>query len=251
MGYPMDPNTGETEALIKNYTDLAVRIDHTLVAPDLTSEQIAAGCKLAVALGVACVTVRPGDIEMAVRMINGSQVAAGAVVGFPHGSSTTAAKLYELRDMMRRGAREIDVVANTGRLLDRQFQHVDTEFQQLADACEEYGATLKVILETGYLADDLKIVAGRIATRARVHCLVAASGFGPRDASLDDVRLLRQHTNPEVSIKAIGGISTLAQAIAFCEAGCARVGTTASDSILNEWKGILAARKQAGEKQPS
>ena len=240
----MDSNIGETEALIKIYEDLAERIDHTLVAPDLTGEQVAAGCRIATDFEVACVTVRPCDVEFAARLVDGSKVAVGSVVGFPHGCSTTATKLYETRDLMRRGAREIDAVVNIGKLIDRQFQHIDTELQQLAEACEEYGATLKVVLETGYLTDDLKIVASRIAARARVHCLTTSTGFGLRDATLDDVRLLRQHTSPEVGIKAAGGISTLAQAIEFCESGSARIGTTATAAILTEWKKTLAGRSK-------
>src|SRR5689334_6876664 len=113
---------------LSTYEDIARMIDHSLLRPELTEDEVIEGCELARRYGVASVTVRPCDVDTAVRILGaGSPVRVGTVAGFPHGSSTTAVKLYEARDALRRGAREIDVVAGISRLLSRQFQHVQVE----------------------------------------------------------------------------------------------------------------------------
>src|SRR5712692_4964401 len=165
MGNVMDQNQPDARPSLTRYEDLAKMIDHSLLRPELTEEQVAEGCGIARQYQVASVTVRPCDLDFAVRQMQGSGVAVGGVAGFPHGSSTTATKLYETRDMLRRGAKEIDAVINIAKLRSRQFQHVETELQQIADACREHGAILKVIFENAYLADDLKIIACRICGR--------------------------------------------------------------------------------------
>src|SRR5882757_3412851 len=112
----MDQAAQETRPPLATYEDLARMIDHSLVRPELTEEQVAEGCEVARRYQVASVTVRPGDVDFAVRAMEGSGVAVGGVAGFPHGSSTTATKLYEARDMLRRGAKDVDAVINIGRL---------------------------------------------------------------------------------------------------------------------------------------
>ena len=155
-------------------------IDHSMVRPELTDEQVAAGCDLARHYQVASVSVRPCDVDLAVRMLNGSGVAVGTVAGFPHGSTTTAVKLYEIRDVLRRGAKEVDMVLNIARLLSRQFQFVETELLQAAEECHKQGALLKVIFENAYLTDELKIVACRISARAEVDFVKTSTAFGAR-----------------------------------------------------------------------
>jgi deoxyribose-phosphate aldolase len=162
----MDSNVAEARPPLTTYEGLAKMIDHSLVRPELTGEQVVAGCELAKRYQVASVSVRPCDVDQAVRMLGGSGVAVGSLAGFPHGSSTTAVKLYEIRDVLRRGAKEIDMVLNISKLLSRQFQYVEMELQQSAEECHKQGALLKVIFENAYLTDELKIVACRIAARA-------------------------------------------------------------------------------------
>ncbi|MGH9723320.1 MAG: deoxyribose-phosphate aldolase, partial [Bryobacteraceae bacterium] len=125
----MDPNLTEPRPPLARYEDIAKMIDHSLLRPELNDEHIAEGCSVAREHQVASVTVRPSDVDLAVRMMEGSGVAVGTVAGFPHGSTTTAAKLYEVRDVLRRGVREVDLVLNIGKLISRQFQFVDTELQ--------------------------------------------------------------------------------------------------------------------------
>src|SRR5437879_5038786 len=159
MGNVMDANLAEARPPITTYEDIAKMIDHSLVRPELTIDQVAQGCELARRYHVASVSVRPCDVDFAVRQLGGSDVKVGSLAGFPHGSSTTAVKLYEIRDALRRGAKEVDMVLNISALLSRQFQHVESELLQCAEECHKQGAILKVIIENAYLTEELKLVA--------------------------------------------------------------------------------------------
>lgn len=224
---------------LATYEALARMIDHSLVRPELTEEQVIEGCRLARAYGTASVSMRPSDADLAVRHLSGSPVVVGSVAGFPHGSQTTAVKLYEARDLLRRGVREIDMVINIGKLVSRQFQYIETELVQMAETCHESGALLKVILETAYLTDELKIVACKICTNAGCDFVKTSTGIAPGGATLEDVRLMRAHCGPDVGVKAAGGVRTLEAALAFYEAGCTRIGATATAAILDAWKARL------------
>jgi deoxyribose-phosphate aldolase len=227
---------------LARYEDLAQLIDHSLVRPELTDVEVLAGCRLARAYNVATVSVRPVDVELAVRELEGSTVKVGSVAGFPHGSSTTAVKLYEARDVLRRGAREVDMVLNIARLRSRQFQYVETELLQMADTCHKEGALLKVIFENAWLTDELKIVACRICGRAGVDFAKTSTGFAASGCTLTDLRLMRAHLPESVGLKAAGGVRSLEKAKEVYEAGCSRIGSTATDAILDAWKAELASR---------
>ena len=216
-------------------------IDHTLVKPELTGVQVVEGLELAKRCRVASATVRPCDIELAVRALEGSPVRPASVSGFPHGSQNTATKLYETRDLLRRGAKEIDMVVAISSLLSREFQHVQTELLQVSELCHKEGAILKIILETAYLTDELKIIACRCAARAEVDFVQTATGFAPTEATIEDVRLLRKHLPEEIGIKAAGNLRTVDQVIEAHAAGCSRIGTDATAAILEEWQARLAA----------
>jgi len=225
---------------LATYEDLAGMIDHELVAPDLSGEQVVEGLQLARRYGVACATVRPCDIEVAVRILQGSSVRPASVAGFPHGSSSTATKQYEARELLRRGAREIDLVIAVSRLLSREFQHVQTELLQVSEACHKEGAILKVILENAYLTDELKVIACRCCERAEVDFVSTATGFAPAGYILADVRLMRRNLPEEVGVKASGGLSSADQGLEAYAAGCTRIGTSATRAVLDEWKARLA-----------
>lgn len=238
----MDDNRNETRKPLSSYEDLAKMIDHSLVRPELTEEQIVDGCELARRYQVASVSVRPCDVDVAVRLLSGSGVAVGSVAGFPHGSTTTAAKLYELRDLLRRGAKEIDMVINIGKLLSRQWQFIETELLQAADSCHQAGGLLKVIFENAYLTDELKIVACRISAKTGVDFIKTSTGFAASGYTLEDLRLMRKHAPERVGIKAAGGVRSLEKAIEVHAAGCSRIGATQTAAILDEWKQQLQMR---------
>ena len=227
-------------APLATYEDLAGMIDHPLVKPDLTNVQVVEGIELAKRYRIACVSVRPCDVDLAVRTLEGSPVRPGSVVGFPHGSQNTATKLYETRDLLRRGAREVDMVIAISALLSREFQHVQTELMQMAETCRKEGAVLKVILENAYLTDELKIVACRCCARAGVDFVKTSTGFAFSGYAIEDVKLMRKHLPEEIGVKAAGGLRTLDQALEVRAAGATRIGTASTAAILDEWKARLA-----------
>src|SRR5215470_19894731 len=196
-------------AALTTYEAFAALIDHPLVKPELTDEQVVEGLQMAKRYGIACVSVRPCDIDLAVRTLQGGSVKPGAVCAFPHGTQNTATKLYEARDLLRRGAKEIDMVIGTPKLLSREFQYVQSELLQMAELCHKEGALLKVILETGYLTDELKIIACRCCERAEVDFVETTTGFGPAGSLLDDLKLLRKYLPEEIGVKAAGGLRTM------------------------------------------
>jgi deoxyribose-phosphate aldolase len=223
------------------YEDVARLIGHCLLRPELSSVQALEGIQLARRCGVAAVSVRPCDLELAVRHLDGSSVKPGSVVGFPHGSQTTAAKLYETRDLLRRGAREIGVVMALSRLLSREFQHVQTELVQISDACHKERAAVTAILENAYLTEELKIIALRCAERAEVDLVSTSTGFAPSGYTVADLALMRKYLPEETGVEAAGGVQTLANVLEAYEAGCSRVATAQTAAILEEWKTLLAA----------
>lgn len=235
----------EARPVPESYEALAKLIDHSLVRPDLTEDEVATGCRVALEYGVATATVRSCDVDLAHRILGDSGVAVAAVVGFPHGSATTAAKLYEGRDLLRRGAKEIEFVLNIGKMLSRQFQHVETELMQMAESCHQSGALLKVNLECGYLATDLKIIACKILKRIEADYVVTSTCFGPSGYNLADIELLKKHLGQRVKIKACGGVRTKDKALEVYAAGCDRLGATSTVTILEDWKAHLARQAAA------
>ncbi len=211
-------------------------IDHSAVMPDLTNVQVVEALEMAQARGISSVSVRPCDIDLAVRILESSSIRPASVCGFPHGSQTTSTKLYETRDLLRRGAKEIDMVVGISKLLSREFQHVQTELLQMAEACRKEGAILKVILETAYLTDELKIIACRCCERAEVDFVRNSTGFAPSGNAMADLTLLRKYLPEEIGIEAAGEIHTLDQVLEAYAAGCSRFATTSTAAILDDWK---------------
>jgi deoxyribose-phosphate aldolase len=219
-------------------------IDHSLLRPDLTEGQVEEGCRIARQYQVASVTLRPSDVDLGVRLMEGSGVRVGTVAGFPHGSSTTAVKLFEARDAIRRGASEVDMVINIGKMLSRQFQYVEMEVYQMAQACHEAGALLKVIFENSYLTEDLKVIACKICNRCEADFSKTSTGYSESGATIEDLKLMRRFCSPSVGVKAAGGVRTLAKLMEVYEIGVTRVGATATVTMLDEWKAQLAGTAQ-------
>jgi deoxyribose-phosphate aldolase len=219
-----------------SYEDLAGAMACTLVAPQLNNEQVLEGLAAARHYGVGAVSVRPCDVDVAVRTLDGTAVRPGAVCGFPHGSATTGTKLYEGRDLLRRGARDLAMVIGISRLLSREFQHVQTELLQMAESCHKEGATFTVILESGWLTDELKIIACACCERAEADFVALATGFGPVAAPAD-LQLVRRHLPEEVGL--VCGAATLEEALELRAAGFGRIETTTAGAILDEWKSRL------------
>ncbi len=232
---PETVNTGSSvNAGPHTFEELSKAIELPLTAPELTEEAIAAGCALAKRYGLAAVIVRPADLDQAERWM-APAVALGAAVDWPHGYSTTAVKHYAVRDALRRGAREITIPMNGGKLLSRQFQYLEMELLQIVEACSEVHALLTVHLDTGYLTEEHKIVACRVVKRA------GADFIACPDAR--DIPLLREYTRDRAQLK-MQGVATLDAALDALALGCARVETANAADILELWKARLAASER-------
>ena len=212
------------------YEDVAGVIEHRVLGPSLTEDDVHASCDLARRYRIAAIVIRQSDADAVVRWMEGSGVAVASTVGFPHGYSTTPTKLYEARDLLRRGVKEIDVALNTPKMIARQFQYLETELRQLADACHESGGLLKVTFDWGLLAEDLRAIAVKIVKRA---------GADFAGASAGDIPALNVLLRDRARIK-VGEVATLAEVQVAREAGAARVETIATREILDAWKAELA-----------
>ncbi|MDQ6677469.1 MAG: deoxyribose-phosphate aldolase [Acidobacteriota bacterium] len=217
---------------------LSTRLTQTALRPEWTELEAAQACELAKRLQLASVTVRPCDIDVAVRILTGSSVIPGSTAGFPHGDSNTGSKLYEGRDLLRRGAREIDMVINIAKLRSRQFQYIDTEIMQMSEACRKEKAILRVTLETGYLTDEQIIVACRMCGRAEVAVVKDVTGFGPPGTQAG-LRLLRQHL-PEGALVEAGHLSSLTGLLQALDADAARISTPDAQPLLQDYQAHLA-----------
>lgn len=210
-------------------------IDHAILAPATTPAQVRQGCELAVRLGVACVCVRPSDVAQAVRLLAGSRVGVCTVIGFPHGSTTPAAKLAEAREALAAGASELDMVINIGRLIAGEHGYVRDEIAAIVQAAA--GRVVKVILECGCLQRPQMQAACGAALEAGAAFAKTSTGFGPRGATVEDVQFLHEQVRGRAGVKASGGIHTAQQALAMIAAGASRLGLSRTEEILSQLEG--------------
>jgi deoxyribose-phosphate aldolase len=212
--------------------DLARYIDHTLLKPDATAQEIDRLCDEAREYGFAAVCVNPVWVPRAAARLRGSRVVVASVVGFPLGANAPEVKVLETRRALREGAREIDMVLNIGALKAGDHELVRRDVAGVVDACREVGAHSKVILETALLTDEEKVIACRLAQEARADFVKTSTGFGPGGATLYDVALMRETVGPEMGVKASGGIRTADDAVGMIAAGATRIGASAGISIV-------------------
>ncbi|UCF77917.1 MAG: deoxyribose-phosphate aldolase [Candidatus Eiseniibacteriota bacterium] len=212
---------------------IASLIDHTLLKPDATREDIAKLCDEAVRHGFAAVCVQPCHVRLVAERLDkaGVKTRACTVVGFPQGANRSDVKAVEARKAVGDGAREIDMVMNVGVLKSGDYRYVESDIRGVVEACGR-GVVTKVILETGYLSDEEKIKACALAKAAGVDYVKTSTGFGPRGASVEDVQLMRKVVGEDVGVKAAGGIRTAADLRKMVEAGATRIGTSASIKII-------------------
>jgi deoxyribose-phosphate aldolase len=216
------------------YEQVAKTIDHSLLRPELTLEEVEQGCELAWRYGVACVCCRPADVPLVAKLLAGCDVAVGTVVAFPHGSSTTETKAFEARLARRDGASELDMVLNIGWLKSGHLDLVERDIRGVVEAAE--GALVKVILENAYLTDEQKRDGCRVAEAAGANFVKTSTGFAPSGATVEDVRLMRATVSPSVRVKSAGGVRTLDALIDMVEAGIDRTGATATAAILDTFR---------------
>jgi deoxyribose-phosphate aldolase len=222
------------------YEQLAGTIDHSLLKPELTVDDVVDGCELADRYQVVSVCVRPADVQLAVKELATSPVAVGTVVGFPHGSNTTTTKRREAEQAMADGAVELDMVLNIGRLLSGEHHEVEDDIRAVVETAGG-SALVKVILENAYLSKHQIVIGCRLVEAAGADFVKTSTGFAPSGATLDDLRLMRASVGPEVQVKAAHGVRTLDGLLAVIEAGATRCGATQTAAMLDDYRERVSA----------
>ena len=212
---------------------VAKTIDHSLLRPELTVDEVLAGCDLAARYHVASVCCRPIDVSRCVERLAGTDVGVGTVIGFPHGSNLTATKVFEAQRALEQGAVELDMVLQIGLLRSGLTDAVRADIAAVVAAAGER-ALVKVILENAYLTDEEKVIGCRLVEDAGAAYVKTSTGYAPSGATLDDLRLMRATVSPHVKVKAAGGVRTLDALIDCINAGIDRCGATATASIIDD-----------------
>jgi deoxyribose-phosphate aldolase len=236
------------------YEQLAGMIDHSLLHPTMTDQELEDGCRLAAQYGVASVCIKPYYVKRAVELLKGTKVKVGAVVGFPHGGSTTEVKRYETEVACRDGATEIDMVINIGKALSGDWGYVERDLRAVCGEAHQRGARVKVIFENDHLAnggaglssDDLKRKLCQVSERAGADWVKTSTGYGfvkgpdgkysYQGATESDLKLMRASCSPSVQVKAAGGVRSLDGLVRVRELGASRCGVTATAAILDEYR---------------
>ena len=247
------------------YEELAKMIDHSLLHPTMTDQELEDGCKVAAQYGVASVCIKPYAVKRAAELLKGSGVLVGAVIGFPHGNSATESKRYETELACRDGAVEIDMVINIGKALSGDWDYVARDVKAVSDEAHKHGAKVKVIFENDYLSqggaglnsDDFKKKLCQLCERAGADWVKTSSGYGfvkqpdgsynYKGATEHDLALMRASVSSKVQVKAAGGVRDLDGLIKVRELGGTRCGATATAAMLDEYRRREAAEK-AGQK---
>jgi len=216
------------------YLDIAKMIDHSLLNPALTDEELEAGCALARRYDVASVCIKPYYLRRCAELLAGSTVAPSTVIGFPHGGHKTAIKVEEARQALADGGRELDMVVNIGKVLSGDWDYVREDIRAVTEATHAGGAIIKVIFENCYLEDAHKIRLCEICGELGADFVKTSTGYGTGGATIADLKLMRKHSPPHVKVKAAGGVRTLDALLEVRAAGASRCGATRTATMLDE-----------------
>jgi deoxyribose-phosphate aldolase len=225
--------------------DIAKMIDHSILHPTFTDKDLEKHCAIAKKYDVATVCVKPYHTLQASALLKGTDVAVCAVIGFPHGNSTVEIKKAETMQVIKDGAAEVDMVVNIGKVLQQDWDYIDKELNTINTACTQNGAILKVIFETDFVANDAdKIKLCELCNKNKIAFVKTSTGYGfVKGANGDynyagatdhDLKLMRKYSNPEVQVKASGGVRDLERILQVKELGATRVGATATEIIIEE-----------------
>ena len=225
---------------------VAAMIDHTLLKPDATRQEIETLCHEAAQYGFASVCVNPTWVALCARLLRDNPVKVCSVVGFPLGATTTDTKHFETRRAIFDGACEIDMVINVGALKSGDLRTVERDIEAVAGPCREMRAVSKVIIEAAFLTDDEKITACTLAKAAGADFVKTSTGFGPGGATAHDVALMRRVVGAEMGVKAAGGVRDLDALKAMVAAGATRIGASAGVRIVQESHGQQATDAAKG-----
>lgn len=221
-------------------------IDHSLLHPTSTIEDIQKTCSEAIEFNVAAVCVKPDSVKKASELLTKTSIAVATVIGFPHGGSTTETKCFETKNSIKNGANEIDMVVNIGKVLANDWKYVSNEIQKITNICRKHNVLIKVIFETGYITKAHIIELCKICSKIKVDFVKTSTGFdfikqtqglySTKGAQIDDIILIKKNISPSIQIKASGGIRDAKSFLEFINLGVARIGTSATKDILKELK---------------
>jgi len=227
--------------------EIAKMIDHSLLHPTYTDEDLKEGCELAKKYNVASVCIKPYAVKLAADLLKDSDVLVGTVIGFPHGSSRIEAKVNEAELACRDGAVELDMVVNIGKVLSEDWDYIEEEIKAINEVAKKYDAIVKVIFENDFLSEDkYKIKLCEICSKLKVAFVKTSTGYGfvkgddnkysYEGATDHDLILMRKYCSSEVKVKAAGGLRTLDDVLRVKKIGVTRVGATATEAIVSEAK---------------
>jgi deoxyribose-phosphate aldolase len=229
-------------------TEIAKMIDHSLLHPAMTDKELKEGCLLAVKYNVASVCIKPYAVKMAAGILKGTGVKTGTVVGFPHGNSLIEVKVFEAEKAISDGAEEIDLVVNIGKVLSEDWEYIEKEIRSVAAVTKKNNVILKVIFENDFLpGEKYKIRLCKVCSKYKVDFVKTSTGYGfvkdedgkysYKGATVEDVELMRRYSDPEVQVKAAGGVRTLRDVLRMKDLGVTRIGASATAAIMDELTG--------------
>lgn len=230
--------------------EIAKMIDHSILNPLMTDLDLHRECEIAKKYDVASVCVKPYAVKQAVGLLKGTDVLVGCVIGFPAGNSAIPVKIFETENACKDGAVEIDMVINIGKALQEDWDYIEEEIKAVVDTAHKYNAITKVIFETDFITkDEHKIILCEICTGVGAEYVKTSTGFGfvkgedgkysYAGANAHDIALMRQHSGPNVKVKASGGVRTLADLLRYKELGATRCGATATVAMIEEGKKLF------------
>ena len=216
--------------------DIAKMIDHSLLKQTMTDADLVDGCRLAREYDVASVCIKPYAVKTAAEILQGSTVAVGTTIGFPHGGHVTAIKIAEATQAIEDGARELDMVVNIGKVLSGDWAYVGGDILAVVEIAHEHGAIVKVIFENCFLHDEQKQRLCILCGEVGADFVKTSTGYGDGGATDHDLRLMRHFAPPPVQVKAAGGVRSYERVLAVRALGVTRIGATATREILDECK---------------
>lgn len=221
----------------RGYTleQVAKTIDHSILKPDFSYTDVTAGAELALKYNTASYCIRPMDVAAAAKALAGSTVNVCTVIGFPHGSTTTATKVFETKDAIANGATEIDMVMNVSAMLSGDFDYVENDIRAVVEAAHPKGASVKVIFETAFLNDEQIIKACELTEKAGADYVKTSTGFASEGATTHNVALMKKTVGDRLKVKSSGGVRTLDQLIDYMDLGVTRSGCSATAQVLEEF----------------
>jgi len=218
------------------YADIAKMIDHSLLNPTFTDEELEKGCQIALDYDVASVCIKPYYLRRCADLLKGSTVKPGTTIGFPHGGHTTDIKLAEAEQALNDGGQELDMVVNIGKVLSGDWKYVKADIKAVVNLTHSRSQIVKVIFENFYLNDDHKIKLCEICGEICADFVKTSTGYADGGATMEDLKLMRKHSPQHVAVKAAGGVRTLDKLLEVRALGVTRIGASRTVEIMEECK---------------